>query len=593
MYYSQDIIDEVCRRNDIVDVVSSHVKLTRRGSNYFGLCPFHSEKSPSFSVSPSKQMYHCFGCGAGGSVITFTMNIENYSFPEAVEALADRAGIELPKQSASSEEKEKDSLRSRLLAVNKEAGKYYYYLLRHERGRNAYGYLTGRGLTDPVINAFGLGYAGFGKENLYGYLKKQGYEDELLGQSGLFNHDEKRGMLDKFWNRVIFPIMDIQNRIIGFGGRVMGEGTPKYLNSPETTVFEKGRNLYGLNLARTARKKSLIICEGYMDVISMHQAGFKETVASLGTALTVAQANLMKRYADEVFVCYDSDAAGIKAALRAIPILRNAGFKCRVINMNPYKDPDEFIKNLGSSEFEKRMEEAENSFYYEVRIDEASFDLKDPDDKTRFFKNIAARLLRFEDAIERDNYLEGIADKYHISPESLGEMVKKQAMKAENINVYERPKSLDHKTEREDGRIKAQKGMLTWLCEEPGIYTKIKEYIKTEDFSEGLLKDLATRIYEQLENGSINPAAIISSYEEEEMQRQVASVFNEEVIDTDIGEDRDKALKELILRLLKDSWLSPGREEDNGDVMLIQERINKKKEYERIKSELKNIRLLN
>ena len=318
MRYSDDLIEEVRMKNDIVDVISGYVKLTRKGSSYFGLCPFHNEKSPSFSVSPGKQMYYCFGCGAGGNVFTFLMEYENYTFVEALKFLAERAGIELPQIEYSKEAKEQADLKTRLLEINKQAAKFYYYQLHTSRGAQGLAYLKGRGLSDETIRKFGLGYSDRYGDLLYKYLKEKGYSDELLRQSGLFLADEVHGMQDKFWNRVIYPIMDVNSRVIGFGGRVMGDAKPKYLNSPETKIFDKSRNLYGLNAARSSRRKNLIICEGYMDVISMHQAGFTNAVASLGTALTSLQASLLKRYTDEVLIIYDSDEAGVRAALRAM-----------------------------------------------------------------------------------------------------------------------------------------------------------------------------------------------------------------------------------------------------------------------------------
>ena len=307
MRYSDDIIEEVRSKNDIVDVVSQYVKLTRKGSSYFGLCPFHNEKTPSFSVTPGKQMYYCFGCGAGGNVFNFIMEYENFTFGEALKYLADRAGVELPKIEYSKEVREKAKEKSELLEINKQAAQYYYYQLRTEKGAAGYQYLSGRGLTDETMRSFGLGYSDKFSDGLYRYLKSKGYKDDRLRESGLFNVDERHGMYDKFWNRVIFPIMDVNNRVIGFGGRVMGDGKPKYLNSPETKIFDKSRNLYGLNVARKTRKNYIILCEGYMDVISMHQAGFTNAVASLGTALTSGHASLLKRYTQEVLLLYDSD----------------------------------------------------------------------------------------------------------------------------------------------------------------------------------------------------------------------------------------------------------------------------------------------
>ncbi|MCC8066673.1 MAG: DNA primase, partial [Clostridiales bacterium] len=378
MYYSDEIIEEVRQRSDIVSVVSGYVKLQRRGSSYFGLCPFHNEKSPSFSVSPGKQMYYCFGCGAGGGVFNFIMEYENYTFPEAVRFLADRAGISLPEEEYSEEAKRARDLKSHVLELNKTAAKFYYYQLRAPQGQRGMDYLKNRGLSDETMKHFGLGYAGQDGHMLYRYLKKQGISDQILKDSGLMQVNERQGMYDKFWNRVIFPIMDINHKVIGFGGRVMGDGKPKYLNSPETVVFDKSRNLYGLNFARVSKEKTLLVCEGYMDVISMHQAGFTNAVASLGTALTSRHASILKRYTDEVILTYDSDEAGIKAALRAIPLLKEAGVSTRVLHMDPYKDPDEFIKARGTEAFRERIEQAENSFLFELSVLEKSYDMKDP-----------------------------------------------------------------------------------------------------------------------------------------------------------------------------------------------------------------------
>ncbi|MFW5676903.1 MAG: DNA primase, partial [Acetivibrio ethanolgignens] len=423
MFYPEELVEEVRQRNDIVDVISSYVKLTKRGSNYMGLCPFHGEKTPSFSVSRQKQMYHCFGCGVGGNVFTFLMEYENYTFVEAMKYLAQRAGVQLPEAEYSEEARRAQDLRSRLLEINRQAAKYYYYQLRSERGGQAMAYLKKRGLSDETIQGFGLGYSNKFGNDLYQYLKKLGYEDNILKESGLITMDEQKGAYDKFWNRAMFPIMDVNNRVIGFGGRVMGDGTPKYLNSPETKLFDKSRNLYGLNLARLSRKKNMIICEGYMDVIALHQAGFNNAVASLGTAFTGLQANLLKRYTDEILVTYDSDGAGTKAALRAIPILKEAGLSARIVDMCPFKDPDEFIKALGAEEFEKRLQNAKNSFYFEIEVLERDYDLSDPEQKTRFFNEVAKRLTDFKEEIERNNYIEAIDRMYHIGFENLRRLV--------------------------------------------------------------------------------------------------------------------------------------------------------------------------
>ena len=337
MYYSEDFVEEVRQRNDIVDIISSYVNLKRSGSNYVGLCPFHNEKTASFSVSGNKQMYYCFGCGAGGNVFTFLMEYENLTFPEALAQLAERAGMELPEQSETTEEKRRRNVREQILEIYKIAANYYYAKLNSERGREAKQYLLGRELSEETIRHFGLGYSDKYSNDLYQYMKAKGYDDSLLNQTGLFQFQEAKGVYDKFWNRVMFPIMDRRNKVIAFGGRVMGDGKPKYLNSPETMIFDKSRNLFGLNFVHGKQDHGMIVCEGYMDVIALHQAGFTNAVASLGTAFTSQQSSLLKRYTDTVYLCYDSDGAGVKAALRAIPMLKEAGITVKVINMRPYK----------------------------------------------------------------------------------------------------------------------------------------------------------------------------------------------------------------------------------------------------------------
>ena len=429
MYYPDELIDEVRSANDIVDIIGQYVQLKRSGSSYMGLCPFHGEKTPSFSVSRQKQMYYCFGCHKGGNVITFVKDYENLSFTEAVQQLAARAGIALPEQEFSAEEKRRRDERLALLEVNRAAGAYYYYQLRTPAGKAGLDYLKGRGLSDETIRAFGLGFAGQDSRGLYRYLKSKGYSDTLLRESGLFGADERRGMYDKFWNRVMFPIMDVNSRIIGFGGRVMGDAKPKYLNSPETKIFDKSRNLYGLHVARRSRGGALILCEGYMDVIAMHQAGFTNAVASLGTALTSQHCTLLRRYTSDVFLSYDSDKAGVNAALRAIPMLREAGITPRILKLAPYKDPDEFVKALGREALQERLDSAQNAFLFEVGVIRDRYDMTDPDAKTRFFREVAAKIAGLETEMERENYIDAIAAAYGIEPLALRELVLREAMR--------------------------------------------------------------------------------------------------------------------------------------------------------------------
>lgn len=555
MYYPEELIEEVRTRNDIVEVISGYVRLQKKGSNYFGLCPFHNEKSPSFSVSPGKQMYYCFGCGAGGNVITFLMEYENQTFPEAVRTLAQRAGIALPEADDSKEAKQADSRRAKLLEINKEAAKYFYYQLRTERGSVGMEYLRKRELSDETMNHFGLGYANKYSNDLIQYLKSKGYSEDLIRDAGLCNVDEKHGMYDKFWNRVMFPIQDINHRVIGFGGRVMGDGKPKYLNSPETEIFDKSRNLYGLNFARTSRKGNVILCEGYMDVIAMHQAGFTQAVASLGTAFTSGQASLLRRYANEILLSYDSDGAGVNAALRAIGILKEAGMTGRVINLEPYKDPDEFIKALGGEEFQKRLDHAENSFFFELRQLQKNYDLSDPEQKTAFHREIARKLCTFSEEVERENYIEAVAQKYHIGFENLRRLVGTYAAQTGLAQPVIRPKSgVQKKNTAAEGIKNSQKLLLTWLVEQPQLYRQISKYISSKDFTEGLYEKVADRLFEELEQGNINPASIISMFEEEEDQREAASLFHTKLERLESTAEQEKALHDIVCAVKRNSY---------------------------------------
>lgn len=555
MYYPEELIEEVRTRNDIVEVISGYVRLQKKGSNYFGLCPFHNEKSPSFSVSPGKQMYYCFGCGAGGNVITFLMEYENQTFPEAVRTLAQRAGIALPEADDSKEARQADSRRAKLLEINKEAAKYFYYQLRTERGSVGMEYLRKRELSDETMNHFGLGYANKYSNDLIQYLKSKGYSEDLIRDAGLCNVDEKHGMYDKFWNRVMFPIQDINHRVIGFGGRVMGDGKPKYLNSPETEIFDKSRNLYGLNFARTSRKGNVILCEGYMDVIAMHQAGFTQAVASLGTAFTSGQASLLRRYANEILLSYDSDGAGVNAALRAIGILKEAGMTGRVINLEPYKDPDEFIKALGGEEFQKRLDHAENSFFFELRQLQKNYDLSDPEQKTAFHREIARKLCIFSEEVERENYIEAVAQKYHIGFENLRRLVETYAAQTGLAQPVIRPKSgVQKKNTAAEGIKNSQKLLLTWLVEQPQLYRQISKYISPKDFTEGLYEKVADRLFEELEQGNINPASIISMFEEEEDQREAASLFHTKLERLESTAEQEKALHDIVCAVKRNSY---------------------------------------
>lgn len=555
MYFSEEIIAEVQQRNDIVDVISQYVHLQKKGSNYMACCPFHSEKTPSFSVSRSRQLYKCFGCGEGGSVITFLQKYENYSFPEAIRTLAERAGMELPQEELSEAAKKKESRRARLLEVNKAAAGYYYFLLRSEKGKIAAAYLDKRSLSDETRHRFGLGYASAYGNDLITYLKQKNFTDEEITASGLAGFSEQKGLNSKFWNRVMFPIQDTNHRVIGFGGRVMGDGEPKYLNSPETEIFDKSRNLYGLNFARTSKKPNIILCEGYMDVISLHQAGFDQAVASLGTAFTSGQANLLRRYTKDVYLAYDSDGAGVKAALRAIEILRQTGLGAKIINMQPYKDPDEFIKNLGTDAFQERIENAENSFLFQVRMLQRNYQLDDPESKTRFFREVASLLCGFEDELERENYTQAVASQYAIASSQLKELVVKQALGQGSVRVVERPQKTTADHGKKDHAKHMQQLLLTYFADNPELYMKVKRFISAGDFTDETYALVAQRFFDDLEKGTANPVKLINLFEDPDEQSEVSALFTTYLSDLEDGKEaKNKAFHDILIAVKKNSF---------------------------------------
>ena len=527
-------------------------------------------------------MYYCFGCGAGGNVFTFVMEYENYTFVEALKMLAERVGIDLPEMEYSKEAKEKADLKTSVLEVNKLAAKYYYAQLKTEQGKLAHTYfLTKRNLSEETITAFGLGYSNKYSDDLYRYLKTKGYRDEVIAKAGLISVDERKGVYDKFWNRVMFPIMDANSRVIGFGGRVMGDGKPKYLNSPETIVFDKSRNLYGLHRARTSRKSYFLICEGYMDVIALHQAGFTNAVASLGTALTSGHASLIKRYVNEVYLTYDSDEAGTRAALRAIPILKEAGITAKIIRMDPYKDPDEFIKNLGAEAFEERIQKARNGFMFSLEVLEREYDMHSPEGKTEFYHEAAKRLCTFEEEIERNNYIEAVAEAYHIGYENLRKLVGTMAVKTGLATPAVKPKqSVKKESQREDGNITSQKALITWLLEDEKIFQQIRNYITPKDFTEELYTTVAELLYEQYEEGELNPAKIMNHFTDEEEHREVASLFHTKIKELTTKSEQEKALKETIIRVKHHSIEHATKMLEPTDIQGLQKLMEAKRELQ-------------
>ena len=555
MALSDSFLQELKMKTDIEDVISTYVTLKRRGATLVGLCPFHNEKTPSFTVYPATQSFYCFGCGAGGDAITFLKKIENLDYLDAVKTLAQRAGLQMPQEGFD------DSLskrRRRILEMNREAARFYHSVLLSPEGKVGYDYYIGRALSAATINHFGLGFAPNQWDALLKHMRAKGYQPAELVDAGLARKGQK-GYYDNFRNRVMTPIIDVRGNVIAFGGRVLDDSKPKYINTGDTLVYKKTNELFALNFAKDSKEDALILCEGYMDVIALHQAGFTNAVASLGTAFTEQQANLIRRYTDEVLLTYDSDGAGIKAAMRAIPMLRRAGITGKVIHMEPYKDPDEFIKNLGAEEFEKRMEEAQNSFFFEIEVIKKNYSMSDPEQKTKFVHETARKLLVFEDKIQRDNYLEAVAARYNIKTEDLRQLVVRYGnqMPSGYQEVMEERQQerirKGKKKETREGISYSYRLLLSWLIEEPKLFVQIREWVKPEDFEEGLYRTVAKELYDQLDRGDLEPARIIGHFEEVEDQNKVASMFQTSFGSKIENDEKKKAITDLILKIKEHS----------------------------------------
>ncbi|MDO4938507.1 MAG: DNA primase [Lachnospiraceae bacterium] len=578
MRYPDEIIEEIRSANDIVDVISSYVKLEKRGSSWFGLCPFHSEKTPSFSVSRAKQMYYCFGCHSGGNVITFIMQYENFTFEEAIRYLADRVGIKLPEIKISNQSKAEADLKMKLLEIHKTAANYYYHILVSENGKAGLEYFRKRGLSDATIRNFGLGYTGIGSDKLYKMLKSKGYDDTVLKESGLVTIEEK-GAHDKFWNRVMFPLMDVNNKVIGFGGRVLGDGMPKYMNSPETKIFEKNRFLFGLNYARKSRKDYFFLCEGNMDVIAMHQAGYTNAVASLGTSLTSNQPLIIKRYVDKVILTYDSDEAGINAAQRAIPMLNDAGISVKILNLSPAKDPDEFLSRFGTDELDKRIAAAENSFIWSIGVIRSKYDMNDPQQKTEFEHKTAELLCEFSEALERDNYTRAVASKYMIPYADLKKLVNSVGNKGygkKDIKPVYEPAKLK---KADEGLMKTQAFIISAVSGDESIKNQIVKYLNADDFDGELYKDL----FERIANGQ-DSASIFNEYtDDKERSDIIAGILNYN--SGAISDDYKNALAAAIVRIKQSSI--DRKIKDAADIQSLQSNMKEQGEWKNKKIVLK------
>lgn len=577
MRYSDDLVAEVLSRNNIVDVIGEAVRLKRSGSEYTGLCPFHNEKTPSFSVNEKKQMYYCFGCHAGGNTVTFLMQYYNYTFTEALKVLADRAGISLPEEEISPEARAASEKKAMLLDMQKKAAAFYHYCLTSGNEDRGLDYFHGRGLTDETIRRFGLGYADRFGSSLYRYLKKQGYADGIMQESGLFIFDEKEGARDRFWNRVIFPIADVRGRVIGFGGRVLGEGKPKYLNSPESYLFNKRRNLYALQYARATKEKFLILCEGYMDVIALHQAGFTNACASLGTALTEEQCALIKRFTGEACLLYDSDGAGRRAALRAIPLLKEAGVESTVADLSPYKDPDEMIRAEGAEALRDRLRKAENGFLFELDILSEDYRKGDPASWTAFQHEAARRLLSFGEEMERENYIRAVSGHFQFNEAALRKLVAQEAARGTPAESRRIPKKTSFSSGKEENNVQTEKALLALLTREPGAYEACRSLIRPGDFQDPFCRKIAGLLFPQLQSGDVDLAGIVSAFSDASDQSRAAAVFHE-AIPAETPAQKDRVFTDLVtgvMRSANDAALS-----DEGSLTAYSEYIERQKQIE-------------
>ncbi len=544
--YSEEILNEVRQSNDIVDVISQYMHLKRSGRNFFGLCPFHNEKSPSFSVSPDKQIFHCFGCGVGGNVITFVSKIEGINFIETVQMLAERANIQLPTLENSGDT-QKEILKDKVYKVNEFTAEFYHQNLYKPQAKIAQEYIKKRQLSNETLKSFRIGFSGKFDE-LYQELKKQGFEEKEILESGLVNKNERGQYIDRYRNRLMFPICDVRGRVIAFGGRVLDDSKPKYINSPENVVYSKGRHLFGLNVAKKGDTKQLLIVEGYMDVISLHQRGITNVVAPLGTALTEGQGWLLRKNAEQIILSFDSDEAGLKAKLRALEILQNMGCDLRILQMEGAKDPDEYIIKYGNARFKNLIDKALSIIEFKVKILQKDLNLENTNDKIKFLNEIAKLISKVDNTIEREVYIEKIAKEYDISKEAIYAEVNKLTYKnSNNDKLLEKTKPIitHKKIEKKEvsQAIKRRENTIIsiLLTSDLSIFEIIKQNIKAEDFQDETNAKIAKKLYEEFEKGNSNINGIIDNLEQEE-QNQITMIMAE---DYEI-DDLEKAIDDIM-----------------------------------------------
>ena len=582
--YSEEILNEVRQANDIVDVISQYVHLKRSGRNYFGLCPFHNEKSPSFSVSPDKQIFHCFGCGVGGNVITFVSQIEGLNFVETVQMLAERANIQLPTLQNNGDT-QREILKDKVYKVNEFTAEYYHQNLYKPQAKTAQEYVKKRQLTNETLKSFRIGFSGKFDE-LYQELKKQGFQEQEILESGLVNKNERGQYIDRYRNRLMFPICDARGRVIAFGGRVLDDSKPKYINSPENVVYSKGRHLFGLNVAKKGDTKKLLIVEGYMDVISLHQRGITNVVAPLGTALTEQQGWLLRKNSEQIILSFDSDDAGIKAKLRAIDILQKMGCDLRVIQLEGAKDPDEYIVKYGNMRFQNAVDKAFSVVEFKVKILKKELNLENTNDKIKFLNEIAKLISKVDNTIEREVYIEKIAKEYDISKEAIYAEVNKLTYKndkSEKILEKAKPvithKKVETKEVSESIRRRENTIISILLTGDLSLFEIIKQNIKPKDFQDEINQEIAKKLYEEFEKGNSNINSIIDTLDQEH-QNQITMIMAE---DYEI-EDLEKAIDDIIQAYKRDKLNNRKLE-----ILELLEKTSNIEEKKELEKELSNI----
>ncbi|HJJ11854.1 MAG TPA: DNA primase [Clostridiaceae bacterium] len=570
--YSDELIDEIKNNNDIVDVISQYVHLKRSGRNYFGLCPFHNEKSPSFAVSPDKQIFHCFGCGVGGNVIHFISKIEGINFRESIELLAERANIVLPKLENVGDNKTQE-LKEKIYQINKETAYFYHENLYKPTAKMAQEYVKKRKLNNSTLKEFLIGYSGNFNE-LYNFLKSKGFSDQAILASDLVNKNERGQYIDRFRHRLMFPIQDVRGRIIAFGGRVLDDSKPKYINSPENLVYSKGRHLFGLYNAKKHDTKKILIVEGYMDVISLHQRGITNVVASLGTAMTEAQGRLLRRSSEQIVLGYDADGAGQEAIIRGLEILRNLGCDVRVLQISGAKDPDEYVTKYGPERLVKCIDDAISLVEFKVRVLKKNLNIENTSDKIKFLNEIAKILAKVENSMEQEIYIEKISKDYDISKDALYSEIKKilypknansKVLEKRNIQ-YNIPKKED--TKISESRLKRENTIIAMLLmSNVNVYSKIKNKIKPEDFKLEKNKKILEKVYGEYEKGITEIYDVLNLFEEEDIINHITEIMAKDYGITDIDKGIDDILstyerenlkdkRDEILRALEDSTLN-------------------------------------